>query len=192
MARTAHLTSIDAIRDFRTALGEYEHDMREAVTQLLLELQRALDWVEHERATYWKGEVRRASDAVIQARQELERCEMAFRVEDRRSCHEQRLAFEQARQRLRLAEQKARLLRQWRVAVGQEADRVRSRLLKMLDFLDTGFPRALATLGRILAALEKYTESVEPGRRQSGVSGGGPGTTGSQADEGAAPAPERP
>ncbi len=184
MGKSAHLTSIDAVRDFRTALSDYEHDMRESVTQLLRELQRALDWVEHDRATYWPGQVRRASDAVLRARQDLERCEMAMRAEDRRSCHEQRLALEQARQRLRLAEQKTRLLRQWRVAVGQEADKVRGRLLKMMDFLDTDFPRGLASLGRILAALERYTERVDSAVREGGISTDlGRGTSELQGDE---------
>ena len=183
MGKTAHLTSIDAVRDFRMALSDYEHDTREALTQLLLELQRAVDWVEHDRATYWPGQVRRASDAVVRARQDLERCEMAIRAEDRRSCHEQRLALEQARQRLRLAEQKTRSLRQWRVAVGQEADKVRSRLLKMMNFLDTDFPRALASLGRILAALEKYTDRVHPAGGGAASAGLGTGTRESEGDE---------
>ena len=164
MTNTAHITSIDAVNDFRAALHEYEFDMRAAIAHVLTERQRGLDWVEHDRATYWPAEVRRASEIVLQARQDLERCEMAIRADERRSCYEQRMALERARQRLRLAEQKVREVRKWRVAVAQEGDRLHGRLLKLTDFLDTEFPRALAALARIIAALEKYTDRIDPAR----------------------------
>ena len=162
MSSAAHITSTDAIRDFRTALQEYEADVRDAIAQLLLELRRSLDWVEHDRARYWPAEVRAASDAVIQAQNELARCESAIRAEDRRACYEQRMALEKAKQRQRLTEQKVRAVRRLRVSVQQEADAMHGRLLRLADFLDTEFPRALAALGRMSAALEKYTERTAP------------------------------
>jgi hypothetical protein len=162
MSDSAHITSTDAVREFRVALQQYEAEIRDAIDQLLLERQRSLDWVEQDRARYWPAEVRRASDAVIQARQDLERCEMAIRAQDRRSCYEQRVALEKARQRQRLAEQKVRAVRRWRVSVQQEADSLHGRLLKLTDFLDTEFPRAIAALGRMATALDKYTDRRQP------------------------------
>jgi len=162
MSGSAHITSTDAIREFRVALQQYEADVRDAIEQLLLELRRSLDWVEHDRARYWPAEARASADAVLRAQQELARCEAAIRAEDRRSCYEQRMAVEKAKQRLRLCEQKVRAVRRWRVSVQQEADSMHGRLLKLTDFLDTEFPRALAALGRMSAALDKYTERAAP------------------------------
>lgn len=170
MSGSAHITSTDAVREFRAALQEYEADVRDAIDQLLLELRRSLDWVEHDRARYWPAEARRASDGVVQARQDLERCEMAIRAEDRRSCYEQRMALEKAKQRLRLCEHKVRAVRRWRVSVEKEADSLHGRMLKLTDFLDTEFPRALAALQRMATALEKYTERTMP---QAGISDDG-------------------
>ena len=167
MSGSAHITSTDAVREFRVALQEYEAEIRDAIDQLTLELRRSLDWVEHDRARYWPAEVRRASDRVIQAQQDLERCEMAIRAEDRRSCYEQRMALQKAKQRLRMAEQKVRAVRRSRVSVQQEADSLHGRLLKLTDFLDTEFPRGLAALQRMAAALDKYTERTSP---QAGIS----------------------
>lgn len=175
MSSAAHITSTDAIRDFRTALQEYEADVRDAIAQLLLELRRSLDWVEQDRARYWPAEVRAASDAVIQAQNELARCESAIRAEDRRACYEQRMALEKAKQRQRLAEQKVRAVRRLRVSVQQEADAMHGRLLRLTDFLDTEFPRALAALGRMSAALDKYTQRTapQPGALDNSAGGGG-------------------
>jgi exonuclease VII large subunit len=178
MSGSARLTSTAAVQDFQVALQDYQFQTREAIDQLLLEMQRGLDWVEHDRARYWQAEVRNASDGLQQARLDLERCEMAIRAEDRRSCYEQRLAMEQAKQRLRTAEQKIRAVRRWQVAMRREADTLHSRLLKLTDFLDTEFPRGLASLGRILAALERYTEQYGPGS----ATPAGPGTSTGEAD----------
>ena len=67
-----------------------------------------MDWIEHDRARYWPHEARKASDAMAAARSELERQELAIRQEDKRSCYEARLALEQAKRRLRMAEEKVR------------------------------------------------------------------------------------
>jgi hypothetical protein len=184
MGGSAHITSTDAIREFRAALQQYEADVRDAIEQLLLELRRSLDWVEHDRTRYWTAEARASGDAVVRAQQDLARCEAAVRAEDRRSCYEQRMAVEKAKQRLRLCEQKVRAVRRWRVSVQKEADTMHGRLLKLTDFLDTEFPRALAALGRMSAALDKYTERGAPraGSLDSGSSDSVPGDAASLGD----------
>jgi hypothetical protein len=165
MSKQARITSTDVVRHLKIALGEFEDDARDGVTQLLLELRRALDWVEQDRARYWPREVQRASDAVVVARNDLERCEMALRSEDKRSCYEQKLALDRAKRRLRLAEEKVRAVRRWRVVLQRQADNFQGRLAKMTNYLDMDLPRAVAALDRMLTALDKYTERAAPSER---------------------------
>jgi hypothetical protein len=162
MTGQARITSTDVLRNLKVALGEFEGDARDGVTQLLLELRRALDWIEQDRARYWPREVQRASDAVIVARNDLERCEMALRSEDRRSCYEQKLALDRAKRRLRLTEEKVRAVRRWRVTLQRQADNFQGRLARMTNYLDTDLPRAVAALERMLTALYRYTERAAP------------------------------
>ena len=162
MSTPAQITSTEAVRQFKLALEEFQVEAREAVTQLLLEMRRAVDWIEHDRARYWPHEMQRASDAVLQARNDLERCEMSIREEDKRSCYEQKLALEKAKRRLRLTEDKVRAVRRWRVAVHREADDFHGRLAKLASCLDMDLPRALATLERMAVALDRYTERAAP------------------------------
>ena len=50
MAGSANITSTDAVRAFKLALERYEGDVRDSVSQMELELRRAVDWIEHDRA----------------------------------------------------------------------------------------------------------------------------------------------
>jgi hypothetical protein len=178
MSSPAQITSIDAVRHFKLALEEFQAEAREAVTQLLLEMRRAVDWIEHDRARYWPREMQRASDALLQARNDLERCEMSLRAEDKRSCYEQKLAVEKAKRRMRLTEDKVRAVRRWRLAVQREADDFHGRLSKLASCLDMDLPRALATLERMAAALDRYTERALPVETNGTMDSATPAATG--------------
>lgn len=161
MKPAAHVQSLEAILLFRQVLAEYQSELREAATALSLELQRAMDWIEHDRPRYWNAQFQQASERLTEARGELERCETSIRPEDRPSCLVQKKAYERAKRRLRLTEEKQRLVRHWRIALQQEAQGFRSRLAKIRDVADTDLPRALAALDRIIAALERYLNTSE-------------------------------
>jgi hypothetical protein len=168
MGEQAKVTSTEVLRNLTAALHRFESDARDGITELLLELRRAKDWIEHDRARYWPREVHRASDAVAVARHDLERCEMALRQEDKRSCYEQRLALDRAQRRLRLAEDKVRAARRWRVTMQRQADHFEGRLARLVNYLDADLPRAVAALERMLAALDRYTERPAPAPRDAG------------------------
>ena len=175
MNQPAHITSTDAVRALRTALQEYEADLRDALEQLLLEVRRAVDWVEHDRARYWPQAFRKASDALAEARAALERAEAALRPEDKRACYEHRLVFEKAKRRLRLTEEKMRSVRKWRVVITREAEEFEGKLARLTNYLDTEFPRALAALDRMATALDKYTDRAPPreaGPKNASTDGG--------------------
>ncbi len=168
MTTPAQITSIDAVRHFKLALEEFQTEAREAVTQLLLEMRRGVDWVEHDRTRYWPCAMQEASNAVVEAGNALERAELSIRPEDKRSCYELKIALEKAKRRLRLTEEKVRAVRRWRIAAG-EADDFHGRLFKLASCLDMDLPRALATLERMAVALDRYTERSTPVESPGGV-----------------------
>lgn len=162
MGGAAKITSTEVVRQFKVALLEYEAQLRDTLAQLELELRRAVEWVEKDRTRYWTEAVRRASEAMGEARRALERAELSIRAEDKRSCYEQKLAYEQAKRRLRVAEEKTRAVRKWRMAIHREADDFLTQLGRVGNYLDTEFPRAVARLERMAQALAHYTESLPP------------------------------
>jgi len=173
MTTPAQITSIDAVRHFKLALEEFQTEAREAVTQLLLEMRRGVDWIEHDRTRYWPRAMQRASDAVIEARNNLERAELSLRPEDKRSCYELKIALDKAKRRLRLTEDKVRAVRRWRIAVHREADDFHGHLSKFANCLDMDLPRALAALERMAVALDRYTERSVPVENPGGTEAAG-------------------
>ncbi|MBM4000739.1 MAG: hypothetical protein FJ297_14580 [Planctomycetes bacterium] len=152
----ANVRSIESLREFRAALAVFQRRAEEAVTTLSLELRKAIDWIEQDRARYWPNEVKRASDRLVEARSNLERCRTTTRPEDRPSCMVEQKALERAKARLRYCEEKVRTVRHWRIALLHEAREFEGRLATTRDQAETDVPRSLAALERIVESLERY------------------------------------
>lgn len=156
MSKSANVTSIEEVRYFKAALAEFEASVRDALTQLSLEVRRAIDWIEHDRTKYWPREARRASDRVSEARIALERCELSIDPDDRRGCYDEKKVLQKAKQRLRLCEEKVSVVHKWLMKVKHEADEFSMQTAKMTHALDADLPRAAASLARMAKSLEKY------------------------------------
>lgn len=156
MSRSANVQSIEVVRRFKHVMQQYVADVSEALTDLVLESRRAVDWIENDRARYWSAEFRRSSDAVSESRIALERCEMAITPDDRRPCYEERKALELAKRRLRKAEEMLHVVKKWRIKVNHEAEEFEGQVAKTNQFLENDIPRAIAALDRMSAALDAY------------------------------------
>jgi hypothetical protein len=156
MNRPANVRSIEHVRDLRMSLIKFEEQARDAVDQLAMEVHRALDWIEHDRRRYWPDQVKKASELMAEKRNELERCQMRFGTEEPPSCYEQKMAFERAKRRMRFCEDQVRLTKRWIRMVRAEMTEFEGQKAQMVLTLDNDLPRAIATLGRMLGALEKY------------------------------------
>lgn len=176
---SARVTNVDAIQAFRGALLEFGHEVSDSLSILMWEVRKVVEWIEHDRSQYWPAQVRQASDALVQARTDLERCEMAIRPDDRSPCTEQKKALERAKGRLRYCEQKVEAVRHWKRTLQHEINEFQGRLGKLSNFLETDVPRGVAVLERILQALDRYTQAgalpglpPEPPPSESSILGG--------------------
>lgn len=156
MNRAAHVTSLDAISQFRQALAAFSGDVHQVIDELMLELQRALEWIEQDRTRYWPAQARRASDAVAEARVQLERKQLTIDRHERPSCYEEKKALQRAVERLRYCEEQVRVTRHWLLECQRQADRFRTKLSKLRHFLDQDVVAALARLEHMSAVLNKY------------------------------------
>jgi hypothetical protein len=160
----ANVTSIDAMRQMRTALLRFDDESRQALTLLSLEVRRAIDWIEVDRMQYWPVQVRRAGEAVIQARNDLERCQLKYGSEEAPPCYEQKKGLERAKRRARLCDEKLRATKRWVRSIRQELSEFDGQMAKMNNCLDSDLPRAVAALERMIGALDEYTAAEQPGR----------------------------
>ena len=146
----------------RSGLLAFQADAQDGVTQLVLEVRRATDWLENDRVKYWADQYRKASEAMAQARNELERRQLTYGSEETPSCYEQKKALELAKRRLRLCEEKRKTVQRWIRTVHSELHEFEGQVARMNETLDMDLPRSVAALERMLAALEKYAQVVVP------------------------------
>jgi hypothetical protein len=158
MSQSANVTSIEALKRFRVAIQQYEQDTRAAITELVLEMRRAIEWIEIDRARYWPHQWRVASEAVTEARVSLERKQLTADSSDSPSCYEEKKALHQARQRMRLAEDKIRIVQRWQVNCKQESDELQGQLAKLGGLLEANLPRAIAALEQMIQSLDAYAQ----------------------------------
>src|SRR3954469_11004924 len=162
-AQSANVTSIDAPRQFRAALVRFIAEVEAAMVTLELEAHRPIEWIEGDRPRYWRQEFRKASEAVGEARGALERCQVRISNEDTKYCYDERKALEKAKCRLIAAEEKAQLLRRWRMELHKVVEELQVQLARVKHYLETDMVKAVAALDRIAAALDRYAEQSTPG-----------------------------
>ena len=169
MSAPANVTSIDAVKRFRTSLQSFEAETRDTLTDLVLEVRRALDWIEVDRARYWPREARRAYERAVEARVNLERCQLSITGEDRKSCFAEKKELERAKRRLRIAEEKVHVVQRWAMKVRHEVEEFEGQVAKLNNTLDTQTPRAVAALQRMIKSLDEQVTELEI-RQQAGES----------------------
>jgi hypothetical protein len=172
MSEAVHLRSIPALRDFRHALGTFRDDASSGIDMMLMELHRAIDWIEHERPAYWQNETRKAFELVASTRTALNTCLMRTVAGHRSSCIEEKQAHTAAKRRLQHCQEQIERVRRWGIKVRHEADEFRTRLAVLRRTLDGELPKGLAVLDRMATALESYAglnPEPPPGEANSGA-----------------------
>jgi hypothetical protein len=179
VSHAANLTSIDTLRALQGTLQQFDAKVRDAIIQLNLAARRPLEWIEHDRSQYWPREVRKAVDAVSEARLALARAQATIDPNDHRSCYEERKQLDKAKRRLELAESKVVAVRRWKLELRKEVEELEVQSAKLQQYLESDLVAAIAALARMAEALDRY---VQP----SGISD----STAAPSDNAAAPVEE--
>ncbi len=156
MGRLAKVTSIDVIEQFAAALNCFGEDAKTALDGIDMEVRRALNWIQREQKDYWTQRIRRGWDEVNIARKELERKLMFYPGDDRPSCHDERLALEAAKRRLRLAQEKIEAVKRWSYRAEREVSEYIGAVQQLKRWMEFDLPQGQADLGRMARALEDY------------------------------------
>lgn len=178
MSGPAKVMSIDAVARLSTAVRRFSAEANGAIEAIGLEVHRALEYFQLDRRDYWTHEVRRGWDRVSEARINLERRQIMTVAGHRPSCDEEKKAFEKAKRRLHVAEEKIELVRRWARVLEHEVIEYRGSVGPLTGWLQLDQAKAVALLDRLSRALEAYVAvkglAVESGAAPS-VSGSGSG-----------------
>jgi hypothetical protein len=189
MSDQADVKSIDTLAFVKTAFAAFAHEANQAVSEIEIQGQRAVEWITVDRAAFWKAEIRRRSDIVNKAIKDLEHCRTFKKVGDNTpSCVEEKKALDKARKLLETAERKAEAVRRWTPVVQQQFRETCVRLVRFREVIDVDCPRAMAQLEKMLKALDAYQTASSPRAADEGAGGVGAQNVTRQLDEAAPPA----
>ena len=159
----AHVTEVAALADFRASLAEFSNEVRRALTDIQLEVRRAMEWITVDRPSHWRMEARRGGEALAHAKDELAHSRTYKKVGDYvPACVEEKKQVEKAKRRVEIAEDKIEIVRHWAMAVRHAVDEFQGPVQQLMGMLDGDIPHAIVLLERMTIALEQYATGVAP------------------------------
>lgn len=174
MSRSANVTSVEVITEFRLALSAFVEEAREALEMAELSMRRVVDWLEHDQRSYWRSQLRRRQQAVEQARLALQQRQLSGTKDHRPDSIEQRKALQAARRHLAEAEEKIANVGHWSRATRRAVDEYRARVQTFVGLIDADPPPVLTALKRIGLALDSYLAVAPPSSESRVTQSGGP------------------
>lgn len=157
MSDSARVTSIDALRELRTALALFGEAIELALGEARSEVQRASSWLENDRVQHWKMQLRQRKARLSDAQGELMRAQIAAQdglgsaVLERNNVAKWKRAVEEA-------EWKLQTIKKWRRDLEREVALFRGKCQPMARMVEGDVPKALAKLERYATALDKYAK----------------------------------
>jgi len=162
MPSPAQVHSVAAIELFRTQLAKYEQQVQSALETLTSELQRATEWLQHDRPSFWKQQTKQAEDGVHQAKLDLERCLIFPIAGEQPACREEKAVLKKAQLRLEYCREKSERVRHWNRHMQHEMFEYEGRVGQLRRILETELPAARAQLQQIVRRLDAYQIEQAP------------------------------
>ncbi len=159
MPERAHVTSVDAIKSFKSQLIVYLSKARPTLEEISAEILRLRLWLQDEQRAHWEGEIRRRARKLEDAQQAVFSARLSNLV-DGPSAAEQ-MALVRAKRALDEAEEKLRVVKRWT----RDFDSLVEPMAKQLEKLQTMFseemPRGVAFLTHAINSLDAYA-NIKP------------------------------
>ena len=164
MSDTAHIDSIDVLREFRVALLKFSEAADSALGDADSDVRRTLTWLENEQSAYWDGQVRKRQDLVTRAAEKL-REKRIFKDATGRipPAVDEEKALRLAKQRLDAAMEKQVLVRKYARMMQKVIQDFKGAIQPLGTHIAYDIPVAVARLDKLAALLQAYTELAPAG-----------------------------
>ncbi|MBI5723118.1 MAG: hypothetical protein HZA50_04105 [Planctomycetes bacterium] len=155
--------SIEALRRLRTAIVKFIDVGRSAMIDAEMDLQQTMQWVQNEQTAYWKGQIQKRTEAVVQARQAL-RDKNLFRTTISSSVDtiDEEKALARAGRALEEAERKSAASQRWAHRLPQESAQYNGAAQRMRNQTEIRLPESIARLDQMAESLEAYLALEAP------------------------------
>jgi hypothetical protein len=162
MSSQAEVRSIEALKQFRSALALFAEDALAALGGVDMEVRRTVHWVQHDRLAYWQEQIKRRRELVAMAQAEVFKRQLAKTPEYSPAFSEQKEILRKAEASLRDAEYRLTLVKKWEPALQQAVFEYHGSVRRIKTLAGGDVPRAIALLERIIDALEAYLRESPP------------------------------
>ena len=152
----ANVKSLVAVETFADAIAKIRHDTSKQIDEIRQQLQRVSIWLEKELPDYWSNEKRIAERRWTEAREELLRCTAKARAEDETSCSVQRKMLSRATERLKLCEERMRLIPACHMQWNQFLQEIATDVRQVDDLAESTLLNAWTRLQSTIETLKKY------------------------------------
>ncbi|MCZ6837449.1 MAG: hypothetical protein O7G85_16865 [Planctomycetota bacterium] len=170
MTPSANIRSIEALRALKVALVQFDDSARQAMGEAKSDVMRAVNWLQNDRAIYWKQQLKYRQNRLADAKSELMRAEMAS--ETKSSAVVERKLVQKWKMGVEEAEQKLQHIKKWLRIIEHESIKFRAECQPLVRLVETELPKAYVKLDRLYTTLEKYLKMAPPGDRGSASSSG--------------------
>jgi hypothetical protein len=153
MPERAHVSSVEALKAFRTNLIVYVSKARPTVDEVNSEIVRTKDWLEREQRFRWESEARKRS-------KELERAQAALfsaKISNSRGAGMfEQMAVRKAKQAMDAAADKLRLIKHWEREYENRMQPFVKELDKLHTVLSHDLTQAISYLAQATQTLDNY------------------------------------
>ena len=157
---SAQVHAIQRLVDFESSVKTFIDKAKSAMGSNTMEIRRCQGWLETQ-LDQWKGEIRRAEEAVFAAKNELARKKM-MRISDRPpDTTDQEKILRRARARLEHAEEKRDNTKKWLMRFPDEVEEYDGQARPFQDMLEFEMVKMVLFLQQKIAALEAY-QKINP------------------------------
>jgi hypothetical protein len=186
MPEKAHVTSVEAIEQFRTQLILYVNKARPALEEVTSEVLRMRLWLENDQRSALEGLVRRRRKELEQAQAALSSARKAV---IRHETASQQMAVTRARRLLDEAEFKLKRVKYWDREFATVVEPLAKQLEKLHTVLSNDMNLATAHLARVVSMLGAYADVAPESLPDAGAGRAGPAASPTDAPGGTAGPP---
>jgi len=162
MSKSANVRSVQALKDFRIAFCNFAEDARGAVGGVEMEIRKFRDWLERDQLNYWRMQVKKREEMLMEARAALHKKKLAAGKSDAVSDSEEKENLRNATRLLRVAEEKVEVVKKLIPQFHHAVDEYHSHSQPLSDHMSGGFERSLAKLTTMIESLESYLALQAP------------------------------
>lgn len=163
MRESAKVESIEALAAFRGSLCKFSESVEGGLQEAESELQRTTSWLKNEQLGYWKDQIRKRAEWVLQAKHALNRKKLyKTPTGGRYSTVDEEKALKIAKMRHEESEQKFANVRRWMGRLEKEVILYKGQVNALRQAAATGIPKAVAHLDRLVGSLEAYVSLTAP------------------------------